>query len=43
MIMMDDIIKALNIDDCVVDGHEIDQVVKTKFFGVVTDTNLNWK
>ena len=26
-----------------IDGHEIDQVVKTKFLGVVIDNNLNWK
>ena len=26
-----------------IDGHEIDQVVKTKFLGVVIDNKLNWK
>ena len=25
------------------DGHEINQVVKTKFLGVVIDNELNWK
>ena len=27
----------------VFDGHEIDQIVKIKFLGVVIDNNLNWK
>ena len=27
----------------IIDGHEIDQVVKTKFIGIVIDKNLNWK
>ena len=26
-----------------IDGHKIDQVVKTKFLGVVIDNKLNWK
>ena len=26
-----------------IDGHEIDQVVKTKFLWVVIDNKLNWK
>ena len=26
-----------------IDGQEIDQVVKTKFLGVVINNNLNWK
>ena len=27
----------------IIDGHKIDQVVKTKFLGVVIDNKLNWK
>ena len=26
-----------------IDGHKIDQVLKTKFLGVVIDNKLNWK